>query len=224
LAPSPELWGSIQAAIDVARQERSSRPFSRIRQWLIATLHAPRLSPALAVAMVVAAVVVTVVVMRYSVRVKVDSGPIASGPGTRVNPPGVLPGSSDRPDSDITRPPGIAKPVSRPPERRGGSRTKPAFRPSSAPDAASPEQLVREAEQKYLSAIDLLTRDVDRNRSSLTPGERARFESALKSIDQTIAETRSAVRNHPSDPVAVQYMLAAYSEKVEVLREMAGSD
>ena len=39
-------------------------------------------------------------------------------------------------------------------------------------------------------------------------------------LDRTIADTRKAVRQHPDDPVAVQYMLTAYAKKVDVLREM----
>jgi hypothetical protein len=50
----------------------------------------------------------------------------------------------------------------------------------------------------------------------------ARLDQALASVDRTIAGTRKAVRQHPDDPVAVQYMLSAYSRKVDVLREMIG--
>jgi hypothetical protein len=46
------------------------------------------------------------------------------------------------------------------------------------------------------------------------------LEEALSSIDRTIAATKRAVRRSPEDPIAVQYMLAAYAKKVDVLREM----
>lgn len=93
-------------------------------------------------------------------------------------------------------------------------------------DAASlrgqaPERLVREAEQKYLAAIRLLSRDVSGRRARLDADTRARFEQTLAAVDRTIADTRRAAREHPRDPVAVQYMLTAYAKKVEVLREMA---
>ena len=83
-----------------------------------------------------------------------------------------------------------------------------------------PDELVRDAERKYLTAISLLTRDAERRRSSLDPEELARFDQALAAVDRTIAGTRVAVRAHPDDPVAVQYMLAAYARKVDVLRQM----
>jgi hypothetical protein len=86
----------------------------------------------------------------------------------------------------------------------------------------TPEQLVREAERKYLAAIGILSRDVKQLNTEIDEPTRMKFEQALASIDRTIDATRKAVREHPSDPVAVQYMLAAYARKVDVLREMAG--
>jgi len=43
----------------------------------------------------------------------------------------------------------------------------------------------------------------------------------LAAIDRTIADTREAVGQRPTDPEAVRYMLTAYAKKVEVLQEMA---
>ena len=80
---------------------------------------------------------------------------------------------------------------------------------------------MREAEQKYLAAIAILSRDLKIRGSQLDPRLRAQFEGALVAIDRTIAETRQAVRQRPSDPQVVQYMLTAYAKKVEVLQEMA---
>ncbi|HEV2884714.1 MAG TPA: zf-HC2 domain-containing protein [Pyrinomonadaceae bacterium] len=83
-----------------------------------------------------------------------------------------------------------------------------------------PNQLVREAEQKYLAAIAMLSRTAERKRSQMDSATRARLEQALASVDRTIASTRKVARQHPGDPVAVQYMLSAYSRKVDVLREI----
>jgi hypothetical protein len=85
----------------------------------------------------------------------------------------------------------------------------------------TPEQLVREAEQKYVAAIALLSKEVDRRRTEIDPLVLARFDSALAAIDRTIEDTRRAVRQSPNDPIALQYMLAAYAKKVDVLREIA---
>lgn len=85
----------------------------------------------------------------------------------------------------------------------------------------TPEQLVREAEQRYVAAIRMLQRDVASRRSQLDAQTVARFDETLVAIDRSIAETRRSVRAHADDPVAVQYMLSAYAKKVEVLRELA---
>jgi hypothetical protein len=84
-----------------------------------------------------------------------------------------------------------------------------------------PMKLVREAEQKYLAAIAILSQDVSRHRSQIDPSVLARFDSALSDIDRTIQETRQIVHRHPDDPVALQYLLAAYARKVDTLRAMS---
>jgi hypothetical protein len=85
----------------------------------------------------------------------------------------------------------------------------------------TPEQLVAEAEQRYIAAISLLQKDVAKKRTSLDPQTVARFDESLAAVDRSIAETRRAVKEHAGDPIAAQYMLSAYAKKVEVLREMA---
>lgn len=93
--------------------------------------------------------------------------------------------------------------------------------PAAQPAESASDKLIREAEQKYQAAIRLLARDVSRQSARLDPDTRARFEQTLAAVDRTIADTRRAARQHPRDPVAVQYMLTAYAKKVEVLREMS---
>ncbi|HZB45037.1 MAG TPA: zf-HC2 domain-containing protein [Pyrinomonadaceae bacterium] len=104
----------------------------------------------------------------------------------------------------------------------GGGEASEARRTASSASRqeSAPDRLVREAEQKYLAAIRLLSRDVSSRRARLDEETRGRFEQTLAAVDRTIADTRRAAREHPRDPVAVQYMLTAYAKKVEVLREM----
>jgi hypothetical protein len=86
------------------------------------------------------------------------------------------------------------------------------------------ERLVREAESKYLAAIQMLSEDVNLKRTRLDPQVAARFDETLATIDRSIAETRRTVLRQRNDPIAVQYMLSAYAKKVEVMREMAALD
>ncbi len=93
-------------------------------------------------------------------------------------------------------------------------------KPSLLVHDQTPDQLIRDAEQKYLRAIAMLSHNVSRRRSRLDPETALRFEQTLAAVDRTIAGTRRAVRENPEDPVAIQYMLMAYAKKVDVLRQM----
>jgi len=204
LESSAALWSGVSAQISA-----ESRP-RRFSSWWTGLFSIPRLSVPAAAALVVLAVLTTIVFMkRFSLRHSPNSA-IA-----RVSQPEV--------DHQVT--PNAVVPSS---HRTANGPNKP--HPSTKLYVAqnkqfaeknTPDQLVREAQQKYVAAIELLSRDVARNRSRLDSATRLRFEESLTSIDRTIAATKRAVRRSPEDPVAVQYMLAAYAKKVDVLREMA---
>lgn len=214
---SPELWASVLRRIEAERP-----PVQSSGSWLGKLLALPPVSGPVAVGLVVLAVALTVVVMRYissssrtdvSERVVTEVTPQAT-PEMRNEVPVVSPGKSEEPTSakdNVTRRDGlsVAIPVRRSPPTR-----------EDVPKTKDPRRLVREAEQKYLTAIAMLSRSVDRKRSRVDPVTMAELEQALSSIDRTIAATRKVVRRHPDDPVAAQYMLTAYAKKVDVLREL----
>jgi hypothetical protein len=79
---------------------------------------------------------------------------------------------------------------------------------------------VRRAEREYIQAIQLLSAIVDRRMPSLDPALAAKFRKHLEAIDESIAETRKAYYESPTDPELAQFMLAAYSRKVELLQQM----
>jgi len=220
---TPVLWASIESRIN---QERVTQPgglISRLREQLASAFSAPRLSPAFAAAMVIVAIGTTVFVM------------------SRLNSPNRAPvainndnASGGSPDSNSRG--GVSAPaVNAPNPETGGSQAgvpkgaapdtvkvaAPGVSPRNRQTATlTPAQLVRDAEQKYVTAITMLSRDVNRRRSKLDPMMLARFDASLSEIDRTIKETRQVVRENPEDPIALQYLLAAYSKKVDVLREM----
>jgi len=226
---SPALWAGVQARI----QQDGAGPslLERLRGLASVFAAGPRLSPVYAMLLVIVAVGVTVFVMRRSgPNPGVNPGPIAidtQPPGTPAPSPSATTSPNTGPDQPKPAPrqesPRQESPRQEPPRREnlvadGGGAKRPA--PKAAPITA--EQAIREAEQKYVAAIAILSRDVNTHRSELDPAVAAKFEATLASIDFTIKETKRAVREHPGDPVAAQYMLAAYSEKLDVLREMAG--
>ncbi len=216
---TPMLWSSIEARIKTERAAKPAGLFSRLREQMLGMFAAPRLSPAVAFALVLIAIAVTVIVMtrlnpggrevaKNNSNVAV---PEAGGSSGNRNPGSPFAGSGEiaKTESPTVAPPNQVK-VSAP-------------RKAPATTAPTPAQLVREAEQKYVTAIAMLSRDVNRKRSQLDPMMLARFDSALGDIDRTIKDTRRVVRENPEDPIALQYLLAAYSKKVDVLRGMSAS-
>jgi len=224
---TPALWASIESRI---KQDPVVRPegfFARLRGQMSGLFAAPRLSPGFAAALVLVAIGLTIGVMSYlnsRGQGTMVAGNINTGNGnTTVQPdqtgkpadPNPTPVKPNQPEIAQNVPSVKESPVTQPKVVKAAPQKQLA---SSA--GLTPTQLVREAEQKYLTAISMLSRDMNKNRSKLDPIMLARFDASLSDIDRTIKETRRVVRENPGDPIALQYLLAAYSKKVEVLRGM----
>lgn len=228
----PDLWSGVRARLAFEQHAEPSRPLRRLQTWLSSAFVLPRISGSAAVALVILAVGLTVLLMRYLDRslgdrpltsvsesapkaapapqeeqAMLERGPAAKGP--RVSLEGRQNTGTKATVESIAA------------ERKSKSVSR---RVETIAKTKTPEQLVREAELKYLTAIAMLSRTVERKRARLDVATLAKLEQALASIDRTIADTRKAVRQHPDDPVAVQYMLTAYAKKVDVLREMLITD
>lgn len=224
---TPMLWASIEARIKQERAEQPQGLIPRLREQLAGMFSAPRLSPAFAAALVIVAIGATVFVMSrlnsrdgQQVALNNSNTPAASTAASNPNGNGTaLPPASPDPGKDnvVAASPTPAGPDA---EKATAAAVK---QPRRASAALTPAQLVRDAEYKYLTAIAMLSRDVNRRRSQLDPMMLARFDSSLAEIDRTIKETRQVVRGNPEDPIALQYLLAAYSKKVDVLREMTNN-
>jgi anti-sigma factor RsiW len=240
---SPAFWDNVMARSVQNNTTQVFQPLSRLRGWL-ANFSTPRFSPTLTALFVLVAVGITIGVMRY-----VNSGENVATPAVSVSQNGGVPAqlpTATRQETGInpakqTQDNGTAVEGS-----KAGVKEQPQLAQSSVgrkekfvlaaggenagrinrqPQAngrkPTPYELVREAEQKYVAAIAMLSRDVNSRRSRLDPKMAARFEQTLAAVERTINDTRRAVRQHPGDPVAAQYMLTAYAKKVDVLREMA---
>jgi putative zinc finger protein len=223
----PDLWSGVRARLALEQQAEPSGFLRRLQTWLSSAFVLPRISGLTAVALVILAVGLTMLLMRYGDRSLGDQ----TLTSVSESPPKATPHEEQ---TMLARGPAAAGPRSSLEGRQSagknaavesiaaGRKSKPPSRRiETIGKVKTPEQLVREAEQKYLTAIAMLSRTVERKRARLDVGTLAKLEQALASIDRTIADTRRAVRQHPDDPVAVQYMLTAYAKKVDVLREMA---
>jgi anti-sigma-K factor RskA len=60
--------------------------------------------------------------------------------------------------------------------------------------------------------------------SSLDPSLKATYRKSLDSLDSSIKECRQTIQSKPSDALAQEYLLAAYTEKAEVLQSALEMD
>ena len=219
---TPDLWAEVQARIATDEFVQGPKGFA----WLITrvkdALAVPRVSGWATAVLVLLAVGSTVVFMKYMQRdtqapptqakAVVESQPLTRETTQEISSPAV-PGDTtervnpERPKRRIEVIAGRTNQVERQVQQAMGRKT--------------PNQLVNEAEQKYLAAIAMLSRNAARKRSQMDPVTLEKLDQAIAAINRTIAGTRKAVREHPDDPIAVQYMLTAYARKVDMLREMA---
>ena len=221
---SPAMWANVQERLAQENKRPIPSLFSR-SQAEFSKLISLRFSVAASVALVLFAVLVTVAVMKY-LNQQETSKQIALSSRT--------PRAEKRPpvETDVAQPPLESNEAEGLNDESGirkgtvaGLRAESVSRRSlpvrgDVREPKTPEQLVREAERKYLSAIALLTRDAEQRPSRLDSETRVKLDDALAAIDRTILSTRKAVRRNPNDPLAAQYMLAAYGKKVDVLKEI----
>jgi hypothetical protein len=229
------LWQGVQSRIrqEAARQEIGQQPgvVERLRRFFTETFHAPRFSPALAAMLVVIAVGATVLVMKY-VNSNSPTPTIAENNTNSTNPAPASDGNrnaapqpppnqiADVPTSGDKDAPENAPKVRQTPVKVPVGATRSPQTVAAVKPNATAEDLLRDAEMKYIKAIVILERDFDKRRSKLDAKLVAKLDNSLASIDRTIAETRKAVHQNPGDPIALQYMLTAYAKKVEVLKDV----
>jgi hypothetical protein len=129
------------------------------------------------------------------------------------------------PSPSSSREPAINPPVVR-------EQKRPATAPAStSPAAKTPPRKVGEqelitnqlarAEREYRSAIRLLDGAIAKRKETLDPTVFEHYQSSLALIDKSIEESRQALRQNPADAAAGQFLLAAYSRKVELMQEIA---
>jgi Putative zinc-finger len=243
--PAPAFWANVMKRAAQESSPSSQSP-SGLRCWfngILSGFGTPRFSPSLTALIVLVAVGITAILMSYVNTRERVAGPVSVAQREEA-PAATFPSSAQeivRPTSptvedEAGEKKGEASVNGQPQlvQTVGGRKANPRLnasvgnaerinrKPSAAGQNRTPDELVREAEQKYVAAIAMLSRDVNRRRSRLDAATIARFERTLSAIDRTIADTRRAARRHPNDPVAAQYMLTAYAKKVDVLREMIG--
>jgi hypothetical protein len=87
---------------------------------------------------------------------------------------------------------------------------------ASEPDARSPVW----QERQYESAIAKLNEAL-KSQPPMRPALQVEYEYNMAVIDNAIATTRDAARKNPKDPLANQFMLAAFQSKVDFMNQIA---
>jgi hypothetical protein len=210
------LWTRVRASIASNETAETANPlWSKFKQAFSIPVNAWATA-----VLILAAIGLTVAFMSYF-RPSDNPQPIVVNPPPGEAVPVNSPDSKGAPTEEPVRTADTREPKTKTKFASERRTTRKSAAPVTIADGTkSPHQLVREAEQKYLAAIAMLSRNAARERSRMDADTRTRLDQALINIDRTIASTRKVVRQHPDDPVAVQYMLTAYARKVDVLREM----
>ncbi|HEX8845194.1 MAG TPA: zf-HC2 domain-containing protein [Pyrinomonadaceae bacterium] len=240
--PAPAFWQNVmaRAAREGAAQTGSTPLRDRLRA-LLESFSAPRFSPSLTALVVLIAVAITALVMtgvnrkEKATDVNVSRLNNESTASSTPDALAVRSASTGAPEGeavDEKEGDGATVGGQQSPQVKDGPKDRAVLvakreeirrrREAVSNHEPTPDKLVREAEQKYVAAIAILSRDVNRRRPQLDQETAAQFEKALAAIDRTIENTRRVARKHPGDPIAAQYMLTAYARKVDVLREIVG--
>lgn len=228
--PTPAVWANLRLALRQEKVIRASQPQFRLQRWLAIALGGLKVTPQMATALVLITIGLAIGIMVWRTTVDGSKHQVQnSGSGVQPTSEGNRAGT-DR-DSDKTDRRGSVDDDDRrrPSSPKSGDRRE--IRISTAGRAGrrliersrgvpTVDQVAQGAEQQYLSAIEILSRDIKRRRAFMSPALLSQFERVVTEVDRNIAATRKVAREQPRDPFAVQYLAMAYEKKVELLREL----
>ena len=226
LEPSAEMWEAIREQISGEQPAARKAERARWREWLSfgapgSVLGCAALRQA-AFAAILIVISVTATALYFSMRKDGHEQKVASEgaqPTPTITP---QPESSATPASTPRVPPSNDKPGG---ALASNQQTFVPKAPKAQPRPLTEDELIRQqlarAEREYQNTIQLLDRRIARRKESLDPVLLAQFQSSLALIDNSIAASRRALREHPQDSTAGQFLLAAYARKVELMEEVA---
>src|SRR5215475_5115272 len=245
IEPAAGMWDASRARINTEAERRAQTDGSassldfRPREfgWLerlraLASARAPRglLTPASLRQAAFAALLVVLSVAATLIYVKTYMKPVENGPNngaskgndsaTASATPQVAPPSPSV-TADVIRPNKVASAPdgARPPVNRGATPRRPIDRGLAEQELVNLQ--IARAEREYQKAIKLLDQAIARQRNRLDPALIKQYESSLALIDESINASRRALRERPDDPIAGQFLLAAYARKLGLMQDMA---
>ena len=231
--PTPALWANLRLAMGKEKVIRASQPQFRLQRWLAIALGGLNVSPQMATALILLTIGLAIGIMVWRTTVDTSKhqaqnpGVVGVQPSPEVSREGTHRDSdnTDRRSSTNDNDRTIRPSSTRRGDRKRGIQVSAAGSASRhmierSPAVPTVDQVARRAEQEYLSAIKILSRDIKRRRAVISPALLSQLETALAEVDRNIAATRRVAREQPRDPFAVQYLASAYENKVDLLREV----
>ena len=219
-ALSPEFAASVPTE---RMRARVNLAVAGLQQAKITTVRASRWDPfirlfgsfrPLAYASVAALILVAAIIgfvylkKQKTTTVAVSGNPPSVTPTRQESPAPVAP----QPHEDI-----VKSGPSAPPRVVVAKKSKPAGRTNAEePDAMSLSWQQRQYEYAIAKLSDAL-----KYQPPMRPALQVEYEYNMAVADSTISATREAARKNPNDPLANQFMLAAYQSKVDLLNEIA---
>ncbi len=222
LEPGAEMWDAIRSRIGEEPRTTGERTAGRLSEWLgelpgggvFSWLLRPAIvgQVAFAVVLIAISVATTTYLLKRGNRSAGDLA--ANGPQVTVTP---APGNTVTPAPVAALNPAAPAPKQTPTQltRRHLTPEKPL---------TEQEQLDRQiarAEREYQNAIRMLDRAIAKRRDTLDPGLIKQYQSSLALIDDSIDQSRRAMRERPNDLAAGQFLIAAYARKVELMQDIA---
>jgi hypothetical protein len=230
--PTSAVWANLRLELEKEKVIRASPPQFRLQRWLAIALEGLNVTPQMATALVLITIGLAIGIMVWRTTIDASKYRVQNS-GSGVQSSSEANRAGIHRDSDETDGRGAADDDDRrilPSSPKSGDRRR-EIQISSAGRAGrrmiersravpTVDQVARGAEQQYLSAIEILLRDIKRRRAFISPALLSQLETALTEVDRNIAATRRVAREQPRDPFAVQYLALAYEKKVELLREV----
>jgi anti-sigma factor RsiW len=244
IEPAAEMWEAIRARISSEARERAQidraawspafRPFDSggLRAGLDALFRMARagafgrlLAPAMLRQAAFAAMLVALSVAATTIYLKLgEKAPrdVARGGGEAAptQPPRQSVTPTPSPSIDLPRDGEKPNDVARTPKG-----VKPPVNPAAPPRQLTDQELmnrqIARAEREYQKAIRLLDQAIAKQRDRLDPALIKQYESSLALIDDSIDASRRAFRERPDDPIAGQFLLAAYAKKLDLMQDIA---
>ena len=224
IEPGGEMWEAIRARINTEPQplpERKASWLEKLRAGAFGGLLAPAAlrQAAFAALLIILSVAATTIYLKRGQK----DGDNLAGQHDKVTPtltPSPIAPPTPAP-SPLTETPSGVKP---------NKNTVPKDHPVIKPPAAPPRQLtdqelmnrqIARAEREYQKAIRMVDQAIAKQRDRLDPELIKQYESSLALINDSIAESRRALRQRPDDPIAGQFLLAAYAKKLDLMQDIA---